>query len=286
MTQAIVPSDATQLVALTPDQQVQQVVEKTEMVAHAMEAVMKEGADGHYGTIPGCGSKPALFKSGAEKLLVLFQLVVELDVSREDFADIDGHDLHREYVITATLRHRTTGQVWGQGVGSASTLEKKYRWRGTQAACPECGKNAIIKGKAEYGGGWLCFAKKGGCGAKFKENPCPASDPLPNPDLADCWNTVLKMGKKRALVDATLTCTGASDLFTQDIEDLMTTRSSRHGRLRRSQTDSMNLWCLLARRSRSSMPDGMTRRLTRSGRLCGARPKAKAANRTWPTSRN
>jgi hypothetical protein len=36
--------------------------------------------------------------------------------------------------------------------------------------CPECGKSkAVIKGKAEYGGGWLCFGKKGGCGAKWQD---------------------------------------------------------------------------------------------------------------------
>lgn len=40
-----------------------------------------------------------------------------------------------------------------------------------------------------------------------------------NPDIADTWNTVLKMAKKRALVDATLTATGCSDMFTQDVED-------------------------------------------------------------------
>jgi hypothetical protein len=33
-------------------------------------------------------------------------------------------------------------------------------------------------------------------------------------------NTVLKMAKKRALVDAVLTVLGASDIFTQDIEDM------------------------------------------------------------------
>ena len=40
-----------------------------------------------------------------------------------------------------------------------------------------------------------------------------------NSDLADTYNTVLKMAKKRALVDATLTATAASDIFTQDLED-------------------------------------------------------------------
>lgn len=40
-----------------------------------------------------------------------------------------------------------------------------------------------------------------------------------NPDIADVYNTVLKMAKKRALVDATLTATGCSSMFTQDVED-------------------------------------------------------------------
>jgi len=40
-------------------------------------------------------------------------------------------------------------------------------------------------------------------------------------DIADMYNTVLKMAKKRSLVDAILTATAASDIFTQDIEDII-----------------------------------------------------------------
>jgi hypothetical protein len=42
------------------------------------------------------------------------------------------------------------------------------------AVCPRCGKDAIIKGKEEYGGGWLCYKAKGGCGAKFDKDPTDA----------------------------------------------------------------------------------------------------------------
>jgi len=41
-----------------------------------------------------------------------------------------------------------------------------------------------------------------------------------NPNPADQYNTVLKMAKKRAYVDATLSATAASDIFTQDIEEI------------------------------------------------------------------
>ena len=44
-------------------------------------------------------------------------------------------------------------------------------------------------------------------------------DKVDNEDIADVYNTVLKMAKKRAHVDATLTVTGAGDLFTQDMID-------------------------------------------------------------------
>ena len=37
--------------------------------------------------------------------------------------------------------------------------------------CPECGQPAIIKGKEEWGGGWVCWKKEGGCGAKFDSDP-------------------------------------------------------------------------------------------------------------------
>ena len=40
-----------------------------------------------------------------------------------------------------------------------------------------------------------------------------------NPDIADCYNTVLKMAYKRALVAATLNATAASDIFIQDLDD-------------------------------------------------------------------
>lgn len=40
-----------------------------------------------------------------------------------------------------------------------------------------------------------------------------------NPDIADTYNTVLKMACKRALVAAVLNSLAASDMFTQDVED-------------------------------------------------------------------
>jgi hypothetical protein len=102
-------------------------------------------------------------------------------------------------------------------------MESKYRFRGGARKCPKCGKETIIKGKAEYGGGWLCFVKKGGCGFKWPDGAAEIEsqsvEKVENENPADHYNTVLKMAKKRAFVDATITATAASDIFTQDIGD-------------------------------------------------------------------
>lgn len=196
---------------------VQAIVDRKRKIVEVMQAVMREGE--HYGKIPGCGDKPTLFKAGAEVLAMTFGLAPSFHIDR-----IDLPNGHREYQVTCTLTHIGSGAVVGEGVGCGTTMESKHRWRGGGRVCPNCGKATIIKGKSDYGGGWLCFAKKGGCGAKWKDGDKEIegqqTDRVENPDPADQYNTALKMAKKRAQVDCTLTATGASDLLSQDLEDL------------------------------------------------------------------
>lgn len=185
-------------------------------IQQLMQSVMQDGQ--HYGKIPGT-DKPTLLKAGAEKLGFVFRLVAEYDVRETDLGD--GH---REYRVLCTVKSIGTGELRGQGVGVCSTLESKYRYRNAARKCPACGQEAIIKGKEEYGGGWVCFKKKGGCGAKFGDGD-PAIEgqvvgKVENPDIADTYNTVLKIAKKRAHVDAMITSCAASDIFTQDLEEM------------------------------------------------------------------
>ncbi len=191
------------------------VQNQVQLIQQVLKSVMKDGE--HYGTVPGCGNKKVLLKSGAEKLAVTFRLAPEYIINKTELGA--GH---REYEIICKMVHIPTGQVIGQGVGSCSTMESKYRWRTGEKVCPECEAKTIIKGKKEYGGGWVCLASKGGCGKKFKDGDKAIesqTSKAENPDIADVYNTVLKMGKKRAQVDATLTCTGASDIFEQDLDE-------------------------------------------------------------------
>jgi hypothetical protein len=193
------------------------VMRQVKLIQEVMREAMREGE--HYGVIPGCGNKPSLLKPGAEKLSLTFRLSPAYEVIEKELPKA-----HREYRVKCTLTHIPSNTVFGEGVGSCSTMEGKYRFRKAEQKCPQCGKETIIKGKKEYGGGWLCFAKKGGCGAKFKDDD-PAIENqnmgrIEHDNPADYYNTVLKMAKKRAHVDATLTATAASDIFTQDIEDM------------------------------------------------------------------
>jgi hypothetical protein len=192
---------------------VDQLVGQIELVQDAMRRAMVDGE--HFGVIPGT-QKPTLLKPGAEKLCLLFRFAPTYDITRRE---LDGG--HIEYEIVCSLTHIPTGQFAGQGVGLCTTMETRYRYRKGSHACPQCGESSIIKGREEYGGGWLCWKKKDGCGAKFPDDAFDLADlkPVENPDIADVFNTVLKIGKKRAMVDAVLTATAASDLFTQDMED-------------------------------------------------------------------
>jgi hypothetical protein len=202
--------------AVTPTVQAGELVARLDVIREAMRTAMQEGVD--YGVIPGTGSKPTLLKPGAEKLGVLFQLDVQL-ANEKTF---DGE--HLTVSSCATVFHAPTGVRLGYGEGMCSTRERKYGKRKQERTCPACGVAAIIKGKQEYGGGWVCFKKKNGCGAKYSDGDSAIEGQtvgdIENPDLPDTWNTVVKMAEKRARVDAVLAVTGASALFTQDAEDL------------------------------------------------------------------
>ncbi len=194
------------------------VVAQIALIQNLMKAAMKEGE--HFGIIPGC-KKPSLYKAGAEKLGLIFRLTPEFEISERQ----DGQ--HREFRITSRLRHIPSGKIVGEGVGSCSTMESKYRFRGgekvgTGKSVPKEYWNLKKAGKFDemkvlIGGEGFGVGKIDG-----NWEICEIGEKMENDSLADCYNTILKMAKKRAHVDAMLTATAASDIFTQDVEDLPT----------------------------------------------------------------
>ena len=179
-----------------------------------------EGED--FGTIPGT-PKPTLLKPGADKLCELYGLADEYELLTQ-VEKFESDPPLFDYTVKCILTSRRDGRLVATGLGSCNSYEGKYKWRDSQRVCPNCHQTCIIKGKEEYGGGWLCFAKKGGCGAKFGDGDPTIEGQkvgrVPNDDIATIKNTILKMAKKRAKIDATLGATRSSGIFTQDIEDI------------------------------------------------------------------
>ena len=204
--------EETAVVKRDQEMSLEQVKGHVALVQRVMREVMRE--EEHYGTIPGT-KKPSLYKSGAEKLGLTFRLSPTYEVRK---TDMPGG--HREYEVVCTLTHIPTGQVFGQGVGACSTMEAKYRYRTG---------NVEFTGRPVPQEYWDNRDNKllGGSGFSAKKNPDTGKweivrqgERVEHDNPADHYNTVLKMAKKRGHIDATLTATAASDIFSQDIEDL------------------------------------------------------------------
>jgi hypothetical protein len=203
--------------ALMPAMDMSQAQIAYQAMVDFVKGIMKEGTD--FGTIPGT-PKPTLYKPGAEKLTRFFGLAARFDITKE-IEQWEGEEPFFYYRYKCSLSRLSDSVLIAEGEGSCNSHEKKYRYRNADRTCPNCGKTAIIKGKKEFGGGWLCYGKKGGCGAKFPDNHFSGDiAQVINPDVADLVNTIQKMAQKRALIAATLIACNASEYFTQDVEDL------------------------------------------------------------------
>ncbi|HEX8137989.1 MAG TPA: hypothetical protein VF544_10400 [Pyrinomonadaceae bacterium] len=222
---ALAPADRSQFM---PAMSIELAVERYNTITEFVSRVLRKDID--YGMIPGT-DKLTLLKPGAEKLTTFFGLSTRFQLI-ERIEDWTGEDHNSEpffYYLYRCQLFRGDLLV-AEADGSCNSRETKYRYREAQRVCPECAQAAIIKGKEEYGGGWLCFRKKGGCGAKFS-----AGDPViesqqvgrvPNAEIADQVNTIQKMGQKRSLIAATLLAVNASEFFTQDVEDFISTSTA------------------------------------------------------------
>ncbi|QIN95364.1 hypothetical protein PBR31_00053 [Xanthomonas phage PBR31] len=177
-----------------------QMRERINAVQKVMGAVMKDGT--HFGTIPGT-QKPTLYKAGSEVLLTTFHMGLRLEI--EDLSDSDCI----RYRVKAIGFHQPTGTAVGEGIGECSTGEEKYKWR-TAVCEEEFDFYPESRKRVKFQKVW----NKGQRRYDFMQIKQVRTEP------ADLANTVLKMAKKRAQIDFTLTALGASDIFTQDIEDL------------------------------------------------------------------
>ena len=161
--------------------------------------VMISGQD--YGIIQGT-DKPTLLKPGAEKLSEFYGYAPTIRQIEEEKDIQTGFYRAR---VTVSLVHKRTGVIIADGVGEANTYEGRYRYRWV----PEW---KLPKGIDTSS---LVSEQR-----KNKKGETYMAYRIENEDPWTLWNTVLKMAKKRALVDAVLSATRSSGIFTQDVEDL------------------------------------------------------------------
>lgn len=192
------------------------VRQQVNLIQEVMRDVMQSGT--HYGTVPGCGDKPTLLQPGAHKLMMTFRLVADPEMTV-----LPMEHGHREVRCKVKL-YSQGGVFLGSGVGTCSTLEGKYRFRTgpvefTEKPVPreywDLRNSDPKKAQALLGDGMVAKKNEAGAWVCARQGGKVEHD---NP--ADYYNTVEKMAYKRALVSATLTVTAASDIFTQDIEDM------------------------------------------------------------------
>lgn len=235
-------------VAVKPVISLEGAAQVRNQIVGLMHQVLRENVD--YGKIPGAGDKPALFKSGAEALCSYFGLAPKF-VFTERIEQWDK----------PFFRYLVEAQLWrgekflGSAHGEINSYESKYRWRWVTLDKLPVDSNPndyekrggkisefkfAVEGKAtqgQYGkpmSYWQQFQDAIDAGAAHlikkstragKEMEAWEIDStlyrVPNIDIFDQVNTMVKMAEKRAFVAVTLYVTGASMLFTQDIEEMV-----------------------------------------------------------------
>ena len=148
--------------------------------------------DEDYGIIPGT-KKPTLYKPGAEKLCDFYGLTQDFQfLEKEDDWDIGRF----AYTMKCLLTSKRTGALIAAGVGECNSWEARYRYRWVwpREAPSNTPPDALKNKKGQIR--------------------------ILNEDPYSLRNTILKMAKKRAMVDAVLSATRSSGLFNQDVEDL------------------------------------------------------------------
>jgi len=174
----------------------EQLAFQTQTLMEIYRRIMQKDTD--YGVIPGT-PKPSLYQPGAQILRLAAGLGVEMEHTETDRNLAIGWISHS---FTCRLTN-ADGVVVGICEGSANSYEDRYRWRWLS-------ERDLPKGIDKES---LVSKKRTG---KYNEYHVYRVE---NDNPAGLDNTLIKIAQKRAFVGAVLMATGASRIFTQDVED-------------------------------------------------------------------
>jgi hypothetical protein len=193
MENAVIKIDAAQVVAQWEDPRV--LTERIKRMLEIQKNVMKK--DIHFGIITGC-KQNSLYQPGSQILSVAFKLGHE-PYKIEDLGSSD----EIRYRVTDRVFLQGTDVTIAYGIGECSSSEEKYAWKRCYSE-KEYEATPIDRKKIKY-------SEYNG---KAQETKVIRTSP------ADVANTILKMARKRANVSGTIEALAASEVFTQDLEDL------------------------------------------------------------------
>jgi hypothetical protein len=192
--------DNNQGMALPDEQTFRRDIQAVKKFQDIVHSCMVQGHD--YGVIPGTGNKPTLLKPGAEKIAKLLGLADTYEIL--DRQEIWDKGFFR-FLVKCKLVSVRAGTVISEGLGECNSMESKYRYRWVGErdlpAGTDTSKLVSQERRTKTGSHWTVYR-------------------LENEDIYSQVNTLLKMAKKRALVDASLSAGRLSDVFTQDVEDM------------------------------------------------------------------
>lgn len=159
---------------------------------HQLDTYIQRGLvkDKDYGIIPGT-NKPSLLKPGAEQVLAWFNCYADFRVVEES---------HDPLVINEYEKDEWS---WYQGKRKKTGNKTKHTSQGRHTVSIHCHIISRASGLTVGAGVGSCSTME----SKYIDRP------------NDSENTVLKMAKKRAMVDAVLSTFALSDRFTQDVEE-------------------------------------------------------------------
>lgn len=236
----------TGIISVELQHELTEMVQRRNALVALNQQVMVKDQD--YGVIPGVG-KPSLFKPGAEKLISFFNLSVEIECTDKAF---DVANRHIMYTYKASIKDKT-GRIISQCEGSVNSFEAKWRYiwvkennipkgvdkstlvtRGSAAfefgfAVDKAETTGKYGKSAEYWAKFKAAIENGTAKKVVKETKNGKSEGweiadydyrVENPDILGMQNTIQKMAEKRAIVGAVLLATGASEFYTQDVEDM------------------------------------------------------------------
>ncbi len=172
-----------------------------------VQSQLKDGVD--FGKVPG-KDVPVLKKPGAEKIIKFYRCVAEYEIM-DKIERWDDKDPLFRYMIRCRIFLVGKGEKIevAQGLGECNSKETKFarRW----VAWHKLNENESAAAKAEL---WPT--------RKIKDRDTREIITLvgvPNKEIHSQVNTILKVGKKRALTDGALALCSASDRFTQDLDE-------------------------------------------------------------------